>query len=151
MDVKELFSTIFTLLFRNNTLWRNYQEHEGIKSDDYNVIREYAVPVIALVQLAKFPLIGVPRSAMLFAIAVFLIDIAALYLLTGAAIYLLEQGQPESFKDRTLTVVCYSMTPVWLFELLYFTGPWSWLFAFFAVMCTLVIGKNGLRTCLIST
>ena len=127
-------------------MWRNYRNNESIKADDFNVIREYAVPVIALVQLAKFPLIGVPRSAMFFTIAIFLIDIAALYLITGAAVYLLAQGQqPKNFKAGMLTVVCYSMTPVWLFELFYFTGPWSWIFAFFAVIYTLVIGKNGLK------
>ncbi len=104
---------------------------EGIQSDDeFNVIREYAVPVIALVQIAKFPLIGVPRPAMFFAIANFLIDIAALYLMTGGAAYLLEQERPEVSKTGTLTILCYSMTPVWLCELFYFTGGGACLLLF---------------------
>jgi hypothetical protein len=144
MGVKELFSAIFTLMFRHNTLWRNLKDKKGITDDEFSVLREYAVPVITLVQLAKFPLIGVPRPAMFFAIATFLIDIAVLYLMTGGAVYLLAQERSESFKARTLTVFCYSMTPVWLFELFYFTGTWSWFFAFLAISYTLFIGRNGL-------
>jgi hypothetical protein len=40
------------------------------------------------------------------------------------------------------------MTPVWIVELLYFTGSWSWLFAFLALSYALVIGKNGLAVML---
>ncbi len=142
MSVKELFVAIFTLLFRNRTLWRDLKE--GIPGKEFTVLREYAVPVIALVQLAKLPLIGVPQPAMFFAITNFLIDIAVLYLITGGVGYLVAREQSESFKAMTLHVVCYSMTPVWLFEPFYFTGTWSWLFAVIALSYTLVIGKNGL-------
>ncbi|MEI7748396.1 MAG: hypothetical protein WCI81_04905 [Chlorobiaceae bacterium] len=142
MSVKELFVAIFTLLFRNRTLWRDLKE--GISGKEVTVLREYAVPVIALVQLAKLPLIGVPQPAMFFAITNFLIDVAVLYLITGGVGYLVAREQSERFKAMTLNVVCYSMTPVWLFELFYFTGPWSWLFAVIALSYTLVIGKNGL-------
>jgi hypothetical protein len=143
MDVKELFSAIITLLFRNRTLWHNLKK--GDAGDEFSVLREYAVPVLAIVQLAKFLLIGVPRTAMIFAIATFLVDIAALYLMTGGAVYLLAQERSESFKARTLTVFCYSMTPVWLFELFYFTGIWSWLFASLALFYAFVIGRNGVK------
>ncbi|MEI6652136.1 MAG: hypothetical protein WCL42_06110 [Chlorobiaceae bacterium] len=142
MGVKELFVAIFTLLFRNRTLWRDLQE--VIPGKEFNVLREYAVPVIALVQLAKFPLIGVPQPAMFFAITNFLIDIAVLYLMAGGVGYLVARERSESFKAMMLNVVCYSMTPVWLFELFYFTGLWSWLFAVIALSYTLVVGKNGL-------
>jgi hypothetical protein len=143
MGVKELFSAIFTLLFRNSVLWRDLKKEEV--ADEFSVLREYAVPVIALVQLVKFPLIGVPRMAMIFTLATFLIDVAALYLMTGGAVFLLAQDQTERFKAKTLTVVCYSMTPVWLFELFYFTGPWRSLIAALALGYTLVIGRNGLK------
>jgi len=142
MGVKELFLAIFTLLFRNNSLWRDLKK--GVPGEDFNVLREYAVPVIALVQLAKFPLIGVPQPAMLFAIINFLVDIAVLYLITGGVSYLVTREQSESGKAMMLNVIGYSMTPVWLVELLYFTGSRSWLFAVIALSYTLVIGKNGL-------
>ncbi len=146
MGVKELFVAIATLLFRNRTLWRDLKE--GTPGKEFNVLREYAVPVIALVQLAKFPLIGVPQPAMFFAIINFLVDIAVLYLMTGGVVYLVARERSESVKAMMLNVVCYSMTPVWLFELFYFTGRWSWLFALTAISYSLVIGKNGL-TCIL--
>ena len=40
------------------------------------------------------------------------------------------------------------MTPVWLFELFYFTGRLSWLFAFIALSYALVIGRKGLAVML---
>jgi hypothetical protein len=143
MGVKELFSAIYTILFHNRTLWRDLKK--GEVGDELSVLREYAVPVIALVQLLKFPLIGVPRAAMIFTIANFLIDIAALYLMTGGAVYLLAQERSERFKSRVLMLFCYSMTPVWLAELLYFTGFWSPFFAFAALSYTVVIGRNGVK------
>lgn len=143
MGIKELLSAIYAILFHNGALWRDLKNSEA--GDEFSVLREYAVPVIALVQLLKFPLIGVPRTAMIFTIANFLIDIAALYLMTGGAVYLLAQERPENFKARTLMLFCYSMTPVWLVELFYFTGIWSPLFAFAALSYTLVIGRNGLK------
>ena len=143
MSVTELFSAIFKLLFQNSSLWHDLEK--GNEGDEYSVLREYAIPVIAMVQLVKFPLIGVPRAAMIVAIVNFLIDIAALYLMTGGAAYLLVQERTESIKVRTLTVFCYSMTPVWLFELFYFTGFPSWLFAVIALGYTLFIGRNGLK------
>lgn len=143
MGVKELFSLIVTILFHNSALWHDLKNSEA--GDEFNVLREYAVPVIALVQLLKFPLIGVPRLAMIFSIANFLIDIAALYLMTGGTVYLLSQERSESFKARTLMLCCYSMTPVWLGELFYFTGVWSSFFAFGALSYSLVIGRNGLK------
>jgi len=146
MGVKELFSAIFSLLFQYPKFWKDLKE--GAAGDEFNVLRDYAVPVIALVQLAKFPLIGLPRQAMIFAIANFLIDIAALYLMMGGSAYLLARERSEHIKDGILTVFCYSMTPVWLFELLYFTGSWSWFFAFFALVYALVIGKTGLAVML---
>ena len=142
MGVKELFVAIYTLLFRNRTLWRDLKQ--GVPGKEVTVLRDYAVPVIALVQLAKFPLIGVPKPAMFFAITTFLIDIAVLYLVAGGAEYLLARERSESARAMILNVVCYSMTPIWLCELFYFTGIWSLLFALIALSYTLVIGKDGL-------
>ena len=146
MGVKELFSAIFTLLFQYRKFWRDRKE--GISDEELNVLRDYSVPVIALVQIGKFPLIGLPRQAMIFGIANFLIDVAALYLMMGGAAYLLSRERSEHIKAGILTVFCYSMTPVWIFELFYFTGSWSWLFAFFALSYALIIGRNGLAVML---
>ncbi|ACF43144.1 hypothetical protein [Pelodictyon phaeoclathratiforme] len=143
MGVHELFSSMFALLFRNSTLWRAIKKREV--AGESSVLREYAVPVIALVQFVKFPLIGVPRPAMFFTIATFLIDVAALYLMMGGALFLLRPQHTESFKSKVLTVFSYAMTPVWLFELFYFTGSLSWFFAAFALGYALVIGRNGLK------
>ncbi|TLU52156.1 MAG: hypothetical protein FDX12_02580 [Chlorobium sp.] len=146
MGVKELFSAIFTVLFRYRKFWRELKE-EAL-SEELHELKDYAVPLIAMVQLCKFPLIGLPRQAMFFALANFLIDVAALYLLIGGTAYLLEREHLEHIQDRMLKIVCYSMTPVWLFELLYFTGIWSWLFAFLALFYMLLIGRNGMAVML---
>ena len=146
MGIKELFSTIFSVLFRYRKFWLDLKD--ATQGEEFNVLRDYAVPVIAIVQLVKFPLIGMPRPAMFFAIANFLIDVAALYLMMGGAAYLLYRDRSEHIHSGMLTVFCYSMTPVWLFELLYFTGSWSWFFAFFALIYTLVIARNGLAVML---
>ena len=146
MGTKELFSAIFTLLFRYRKFWRDRKE--AAPNDEFNVLKDYAAPVIALVQIAKFPLIGQPRQAMIFAIANFLIDIAAIYLIMGGTAYLLSRERSERIKAGMVTVFCYSMTPVWIGELFYFTGSWSWLFAFLALSYALAIGKNGLAVML---
>ena len=142
MSVKELFAVLLTLLFRNRKLWAELKE--SIPGKEFNVLREYAVPVIALVQLAKFPLIGTPRPAMFFAVTSFLVDVAALYLVGGGVLYLLARERSESFKAVILMVICYSMTPVWLGELFYFTGIWSCVFAILAMVHTIVTSRNGL-------
>ncbi len=146
MGTKELFSAIFTLLFRYRKFWHDLKE--ATPDDEFNVLKDYAAPVIAIVQIAKFPLIGQPRQAMIFAIANFLIDIAALYLIMGGTAYLLSRERSEKIKAGMVTVFCYSMTPVWIVELFYFTGSWSWLFAFLALSYALVIAKNGLAVML---
>ena len=146
MGTKELFSAIFTLLFRYRKFWHDLKE--ATPDDEFNVLKDYAAPVIAIVQIAKFPLIGQPRQAMIFAIANFLIDIAALYLIMGGTAYLLSRERSEKIKAGMVTIFCYSMTPVWIFELFYFTGSWSWLFAFLALSYALVIAKNGLAVML---
>ncbi|MEI8033343.1 MAG: hypothetical protein WCH05_08365 [Chlorobiaceae bacterium] len=144
MGVKELFSAIARLLFSNGRFWRELKE--SVPPEDANVMREYAVPVIAMVQLLKFPLIGQPRPAMYFSIANFLIDVAALFVLSGGTLSLLEPDKRERFQESVSSVVCYAMTPVWLGELLYFIpGSWNLLFAAVAICCTLLIGRNGLK------
>ncbi len=141
MRPKELFISIFAVLFRYRSFWQKLKDN--MPSDTSGLLRDYAVPVIALTQLCKFPLIGVPRPAMFFSIATFLIDVGVLYLLIGGAVYLVDPERPEKIQSDMLTVFSYSMTPVWISELFYFTGVWSWLFAVSAILYTVVISRYG--------
>ena len=132
-----------TLLFRNGRLWNTIRELPP--DEEFNVQKDYAIPVMALVQLLKFPLIGLPGRAMYFAIACFLIDVAALYLMTGGAASLLAYKREKNVQQKTMILFCYSMTPVWLGELFYFTGAWSSLFAALTLGYALFVGRNGLK------
>jgi hypothetical protein len=139
MGVKALVLTVLAVLFRPGTFWKE------LKRDDQgvNALKDYAVPVIAVVQLCKFPLVGVPRTAMLFSLVTFIVDVSVIYLLAGGIMRLFDRQQKENVQDAVLTILCYALTPVWLFELLYFTGGWSWFFAAAALSYALVIGRMG--------
>jgi hypothetical protein len=139
MSLKTLFLTVFSLLFTPGKFWRELKE----TNPSINALKDYAVPLIAVAQLVKFPLIGVPRTAMMFSLISFIVDISALYLLAGAVVYLLDRDYPEALQQRVMTVLCYSLTPVWLFEPFCFTGRWSWYYAAFALTWALFIGKSG--------
>jgi hypothetical protein len=142
MAPRELFSSVIAVLFRYRTFWRNLKEEPP--ADETSLLREYAVAVIALVQLCKFPLIGVPRTAMFYAIANFLIDVGALYILVGAASYIVDQDQAKHRPGDMLAVFCYSMTPVWISELFYFAGIWGLLAAVVGIVYAIVINRHGL-------
>jgi hypothetical protein len=137
MGFKELVMAMIAVLFHHRSLWQSLKV-EGKVAEDV-VLKEYAIPVIALVQFVKFFLAGNPRHAMVFVIMNFLVDISALYLLMRGAAYLFEYKRSEA-----VTLLCYAMTPVWLFELFFFSGSWSIYFALFALLYTLVISRNGL-------
>jgi len=141
MSIKKLFSTIIALLFSHRQFWEDYRSGKAGVVD--NVLKDYAVPVIALVQLVKFPLIGIPRQAMIIAIATFLVDVAALYLITGGIMRFFD-GTPQNRQEQMITaVIGFSLTPVWLAEPFYFLGSWSWVFASAAILFSLFISANG--------
>jgi len=141
MSIKKLFSTIIALLFSHRQFWEDYRSGKAGVVD--NVLKDYAVPVIALVQLVKFPLIGIPRQAMIIAIATFLVDVAALYLITGGIMRFFE-GERQNRQEQIITaVIGFSLTPVWLAEPFYFLGNWSWVFASAAILFSLFISNNG--------
>jgi hypothetical protein len=142
MGVRELFSSIFAVLFRFRMFWSKLKDNPP--GDETLLLREYAVAVIALVQLAKFPLIGVPRTAMFYSIANFLIDVGALYLFLGAAAYLLGQSSAKKSTAGIPALFCYSLTPVWIAELFYFAGAWSLPAAAVAMVYAIVINRQGL-------
>ncbi|KZK73805.1 MAG: hypothetical protein A3K90_03120 [Pelodictyon luteolum] len=139
--LKQLFGAMVAVLFRYRRFWLELKA--GAWPEGLDVQRAYAVPVIAMVQLLKFPLIGVPRPAMFFAIASFIIDVAAFYVLSGATSRILFQEKAGEMEGGVVTVLSYAMTPVWLFELFYFTGSWSWIFALLALGHMLLISSSG--------
>ncbi|NTW57221.1 MAG: hypothetical protein HGB20_09295 [Chlorobiaceae bacterium] len=144
MGVRALFSFIIAVLFRYRTFWMTLKENPP--GDETALLRDYAVPVIALVQLAKFPLIGVPKSAMFYGLANFLIDVGALYIMVGGASYLAEHNRLKANPSGMLAVFCFSLTPVWISELFYFAGHWAWLAAVIGIVYAIVINRQGLVT-----
>lgn len=139
--MKEIFGALVAVMFRYRRFWSEVQA--GRWPEGLELQRSYAVPVIAMVQLLKFPLIGVPRTAMLFTIISFTIDMAAFYILSSMASKFLFGDRAGDMEGRVVTVVSYAMTPVWLFELFYFTGSWSWIFALLALGHMLLIATAG--------
>jgi hypothetical protein len=144
MGLKKLFMTMFSVLFHPETFWKEVSENRR----QVNAMKDYAAPIIALVQLCKIPFIGVPRMAMFFAIISFIVDVAVLYLLSGMIVNLIGRDQADSVQDDVLTMLSYSLTPVWLAEPFYFMGSWRWLFIVAALLHTLLISKFGLQAML---
>ncbi|HWR00225.1 MAG TPA: hypothetical protein VN371_00040 [Chlorobaculum sp.] len=144
MGLKWLFRTIFSVLFHPEAFWKETDGHRR----DVNAMKDYAAPVIAMVQLCKLPFMAVPRAAMYLAVVSFVVDVAVLYLLSGLLVSVLGHDRPESVQDDVLNLLSFSLTPVWLAEPFYFTGPWRWLFISAAILHTLLITRFGLRAML---
>ncbi|NTU59090.1 MAG: hypothetical protein HGB00_09315 [Chlorobiaceae bacterium] len=144
MGVKWLFMTIFSVLFHPEAFWEEASAHRR----EVNAMKDYAAPVIALAQLSKIPFIAVPRMAMFLAIVSFVVDVAVLYLLSGAIVTLVGSDRTESIQDDVMTMLCFSLTPVWLAEPFYFSGPWRWLFMVAALLYSLLIARSGLKAML---
>jgi hypothetical protein len=144
MGLKKLFMTMFSVLFHPETFWKEIAENRR----EVNAMKDYAAPVIAMVQLCKIPLIGVPRMAMFLAIISFIVDVAVLYLLSGAIVTLVGRDQPESVQHDVLTMLSYSLTPIWLAEPFYFMGTWRWIFLAAALLHAMLISRFGLQAML---
>jgi hypothetical protein len=141
MGLKWIFTTMVSVLFRPDSFWKEYRE----RMQEANAMRDYAAPVIAIVQLCKLPFIGVPRMAMLLSIISFTVDVAVLYLLSGAIVSIAGSAErPEAIQNDVMMVLCYSLTPVWLAEPFLFTGSWRWLFMAVALVHTLFISRLGI-------
>ncbi|NTW74488.1 MAG: hypothetical protein HGB29_06435 [Chlorobiaceae bacterium] len=144
MGLKWVFMTMFSVLAHPETFWKKLREsHEEV-----NPMKDYAAPVIATVQLFKLPLVGVPKSAMILAIVSFVVDVAVLYVLSGAISKLAGLDRQAPVQERVLTLLCYSLTPVWLAEPFYFSGSLRWIFAAVALLYALVIMRHGLQAML---
>lgn len=143
MDLKKLFATIEAVLFSYRSFWDGHFTTSKTGTPGGNVLKDYSVPVIAMVQLVKFPVIGIPRQAMIVAIATFLVDIAALYLITGGmARFIDAEGQSQT-EERMTSLAGFSLTPVWLAEPFYFIDGWNWLLAALAICYALLICRSG--------
>uniref|UniRef100_Q3AR34 Yip1 domain-containing protein n=1 Tax=Chlorobium chlorochromatii (strain CaD3) TaxID=340177 RepID=Q3AR34_CHLCH len=142
MDIKAIAQALGMAIFRYPALWRKL--HHEPASNDGSMLRNYAVPIIALVQLLKFPLIGEPRPAMFLGIVSMLVDSAVLYVLAGGVLALLPIPRTEEAKGQVMTVFCYALTPCWLAELAYGHGVWSILIALFALLHALASSREGL-------
>ncbi len=144
MGLKWLFSTMFAVLAHPEAFWK-----EGLaRREGVNAMRDYAAPVIAMVQLAKLPLVGVPKPAMILAIVSFILDVAVLYLLAGAIASAAGSDRKTSLQEEILATLCYALTPVWLAELFYFAETWRWLFLVGALLHAFLILKPGLHAML---
>jgi hypothetical protein len=141
MGLKWLFMTMFSVLFHPESFW----DDQGRRREGVNAMKDYAAPVIAVVQLAKLPFVGVPRSAMIMAIVSFIIDVAVLYVLSGAIAAVAVHDRSEKVQEDLLTMLCYSLTPLWLVEPFYFVGSWRWLFLGAALLYSFLILKPGIR------
>jgi len=144
MGVKWLFATIFAVLFKPETFWRDAREQLG----EVNAMRDYAAPLITIAQLCKLPFIGVPRMAMLLAIFGFVIDVAVLYLLSGAIGSLAGPDRSESLQVDVMTVLSFSLTPVWLAEPFYILGVWRWLVMAAALLYAVLLTRLGMHALL---
>jgi hypothetical protein len=144
MGVKWLFMTMFSVLFHPEAFWKE----QGERREGVNAMKDYAAPVIAIVQLVKLPLVGVPKPAMILAIVSFIVDVAVLYLLSGAIASVAGRDRNTSLQDDVLSMLCYSLTPIWLAEPFYFAGIWRWLFLAAALLHAFLILKPGLQATL---
>jgi hypothetical protein len=140
MGLKWIFTTMVSVLFRPDSFWKDARE----RLQEANAMRDYAAPVIAIVQLCKLPFIGIPRMAMLLSIISFTVDVAVLYFLSGAIVSIAGTDRSETIQNDVMTVLCYSLTPVWLAEPFLFTGAWRWLFMVVALIYTLFISRLGI-------
>ncbi|ASQ90911.1 hypothetical protein CHL67_08230 [Prosthecochloris sp. GSB1] len=111
---------------------------------DSDSLRDYAAPLVGVVQIVKFPLIGVPRAAMVYGLINFVLDIAVLYLLTGV-FGALAGEEPESAAPLRASVLpCFALTPFWVAEPLFFVDRWGSFIACGALLHVLVIVNVGM-------
>lgn len=144
MGVKWLLAAMVSVLLLPDAFWREARE----RLREMNAMKEYAAPVIALVQFAKLPFIAVPRMAMLLAVIGFTVDVAVLWLLSGALFSLAGSGRSESLRQDIMTVLSFSLTPAWLAEPFGFAGAWRWIVMAAALAHALFIARIGMQTML---
>lgn len=141
MGVKWLFRRLFSVLVHPVLFWKEVRDGEA----GVNAMKEYALPVIAMVQLCKFPVIGVPRTAMILTLVSFAVDVSVLYLVAGVLTRMIGTRSRATVSDRVMTVLSYALTPLWIVEPLFFTGRITgMLFAAAALVYAVMIIRAGL-------
>ncbi len=139
MGVKWLFAAMVAVLFRPEAFWKDGRE----RLREVNAMKEYAAPLIAIAQFCKLPFFAVPRMAMLMAIIGFTVDVAVLWLLSGAMAAMAGSRRSESLQEDAVTLLCFSLTPIWLVEPFGLAGAWRWIVMAAALFYTLFIARTG--------
>ncbi|NTV68129.1 MAG: hypothetical protein HGB06_10745 [Chlorobaculum sp.] len=144
MGVKWLLAAMVAVLFRPEAFWSDARE----RLREVNAMKEYAAPLIAIAQFCKLPLFAVPRMAMLMAIIGFTVDVAALWLLSGAIAAVAGAKRAETLQQEVMMVLCYSLTPLWFVEPFGIAGTWRWIVMAAALAYALFIARLGMLTML---
>ncbi len=139
MGLKWLITTMFSVLFHPEAFW-----HDREARHEVNAMRDYAAPLIAVVQFFKMPQVGVPRLAMIMAVVSFIIDVAVLYVLAGGIAALAGRHRRAEVQEGVLTMLCYVLTPLWLVEPFSFIAAWRWGFLALALLHAFVGLKAAL-------
>lgn len=140
MGLRWIFSMMVSVLLHPEEFWKRARQ----ELRDVNALRDYAAPVIAMAQFLKLPFVGVPRMAMLLAIISFVIDVAVLFLLSGVILASCSREPSESVQRDIMTVLSFSLTPVWLAEPFYFSGWWRLVVTLAALVYAVVITRFGM-------
>ncbi|RDD30735.1 hypothetical protein CR161_08455 [Prosthecochloris sp. ZM] len=145
MGLKQLLMVFRAVMLQPRLFWKNFRD--GGEYEAFDPLRDYAVAIIALVQLVKFPLIGEPRPAMIYALFNFILDIVILYLLSGIFNTVASRMKDGSGAACMQVIPCFALTPFWLVEPFFFAGFWGWFFAVSGIFYTLVLFRLALLKC----
>ena len=139
--MRQFFLTIRDVIFKPGKFWSDVSAGGGHGSLD--ALRSYAVPLVALAQIAKFPIIGVPRTAMIYGIINFILDVAVLYLLMGLYTASLDEARGKDGATSAALIPCFSLTPFWILEPLFLFDRFGLFFAGAGVLCALFVANTA--------
>ncbi len=137
--MRQFFLTVRDVIFKPGEFWHDVSAAGG--RDSLDALRSYAVPLIALAQIAKFPVIGVPRTAMIYGIINFVLDVAVLYLLMGLYTAFLDETRGKDGATVAALIPCFSLTPFWVLEPLFLFDRLGLFFAGAGVLTALFIAN----------
>ena len=140
--MQKFLSAVWSVLVKPVSFWKELSSGGLYGNDD--VLRDYAAPLIGVVQIVKFPLIGVPRPAMIYGVVNFVLDVAVLYLLVGVFGALAGDEPDGASPLRASVLPCFALTPFWLAEPLFFIDRWGAFIACGALLHVLVVVNAGI-------
>ena len=139
--MRQFFLTIRDVILKPGKFWNDVSAAGG--HDSLDALRSYAVPLVALAQIVKFPIIGVPRPAMIYGIINFILDVAVLYLLMGLYTAVLDEAHGKDGATAAALVPCFSLTPFWILEPLFLFDRIGLFFAGAGVLSALFIANTA--------